>query len=127
MTTVSASPAETKSGFLQFVAFVATGSLAAATNLIAPFANLATARSLFALGRLADGRVLLVGGATGQPDSGIANTTETLALDGTRRDGPAMGQGRWLHTVTTLADGRVLIVGGLGADRLPIRGAEIYE
>ena len=98
-----------------------------ATNLIAPFANLATARSLFALDRLADGRVLLVGGATGQPDSGIANTTETLALDGTRRDGPAMGQGRWLHTVTTLADGRVLIVGGLGADRMPIRGAEIYE
>ena len=96
-----------------------------ASNVIAPFANLATPRSLFALGRLADARVLLVGGDTGR--DGISNTTETLALDGTRRDGPDMSQPRWLHTVTTLHDGRLLIVGGLGADRMPIRGAEIYE
>jgi hypothetical protein len=98
-----------------------------ASNLIAHFANLATPRSLFALGRLADARVLLVGGDTGQSVAGISNTTETLALDGTRRDGPDMSQPRWLHTVTTLHDGRLLIVGGLGADRMPIRGAEIYE
>lgn len=98
-----------------------------ATNLFAPFTSLATARSLFALDRLADGRLLAVGGDTGQPGNRITNTTETLALDGSRRDGPAMAQVRWMHTATTLADGRVLIVGGLGEDRLPIRGAEIFE
>jgi hypothetical protein len=98
-----------------------------ATNFFAPFTSLATARSLFALDRLADGRLILVGGDTGQLGNSITNSTETLALDGTRRDGPAMAQVRWLHTATTLADGRVLIVGGLGEDRLPIRGAEIYE
>ncbi|HEV7693297.1 MAG TPA: GtrA family protein [Hyphomonadaceae bacterium] len=37
MTTVSAAPTETRSGFLRFAAFVATGSLAAATNLIARY------------------------------------------------------------------------------------------
>jgi hypothetical protein len=98
-----------------------------ATGVIAPFANLATPRSLFALGRLADARVLLVGGVIGQTQSDVASTTETLALDSTRRDGPPMSRARWLHTVTTLSDGRLLIVGGLGPDRLPIRGAEIYE
>ena len=98
-----------------------------ATSLFDAVANLATPRTLFALDRLADGRLLAVGGDTGQPDTSITNTTETLSPDGTRRDGPAMAQVRWLHTATTLADGRVLIIGGLGEDRWPIRGAEIYE
>lgn len=98
-----------------------------ASGSIAPFAHLATPRTLFALGRLADARVLLVGGVMGQSQGDIANTTETFASDGARRDGPTMSRSRWLHTVTTLIDGRVLIVGGLGPDRLPIRGAEIYE
>jgi hypothetical protein len=98
-----------------------------ATGVIGPFANLATPRSLLALGRLADARVLLVGGVMGQSQGDVASTTETLALDSTRRDGPTMSRARWLHTVTTLSDGRLLIVGGLGADRMPIRGAEIYE
>jgi putative flippase GtrA len=34
MTVVNVSPTETKSGFLQFAAFVATGSLAAITNIV---------------------------------------------------------------------------------------------
>jgi hypothetical protein len=98
-----------------------------ASGVIAPFANLATPRTLFALGRLADARVLLVGGVMGQSQGDIADTTETFAVDSTRRDGPRMSRSRWHHTVTTLMDGRLLIVGGLGPDRLPIRGAEIYE
>jgi hypothetical protein len=98
-----------------------------ASGVLAQFAALATPRSLFALGRLADARVLLVGGVMGQTQADIASTTETLALDQTRRDGPAMAQARWLHTVTPLTDGRLLILGGLGADRRLVRGAEIYE
>ena len=98
-----------------------------ASGAIVPFANLATPRTLFALGRLADARVLLVGGVMGQTQSDITNTTETFAMDRTRRDGPAMNRSRRYHSVTTLFDGRLLIVGGLGPDRLPIRGAEIYE
>jgi hypothetical protein len=98
-----------------------------ASGVIAPFADLATPRTFFALGRLADARVLLVGGVTGQSQGDVANTTEAFAMDRTRRDGPAMSHSRWHHTVTPLIDGRLLIVGGLGPDRQPIRGAEIYE
>lgn len=98
-----------------------------ATGVIAPFANLATPRTFFGLGRLADARVLLVGGVMGQSQGDVANTTESFALDRTRRDGPAMRLSRWHHSVTPLVDGRLLIVGGLGPDRMPIRGAEIYE
>lgn len=82
-----------------------------ATNAIASFANLATPRSLFALGRLADARILITGGIIGQTQSDIAETTETLALDATRREGPVMSNARWLHTATPLMDGRLLIVG----------------
>lgn len=98
-----------------------------ATGLLAPFASLATPRALLALGQLADARLLLVGGNTGQPDDDVTNTTETLAADATRRDGPVMSRARWLHTATPLVDGRLLILGGLDADRRPIAGAEVYE
>jgi hypothetical protein len=98
-----------------------------ATGVIAPFANLATPRTFFGLGRLSDARVLLVGGVMGPSQGDVANTSESFALDRTRRDGPAMSRSRWHHSVTPLIDGRLLIVGGLGADRMPIRGAEMYE
>jgi hypothetical protein len=98
-----------------------------ASGVIAGFANLATPRSLLALARLGDARVLVMGGVIGQSQSDITNTTEMLALDGVRRDGPEMNHARWLHTVTPLVDGRVLIMGGLGADRMPLASAEIYE
>ncbi len=98
-----------------------------ASNAITPFANLATPRSLFALGRLGDARILVAGGVKGQSQSDITDTTETLALDATRRNGPDMARARWLHTVTPLVDGRLLIVGGLGPDRLPLNTAELYE
>ncbi len=98
-----------------------------ATGVIAPFANLATPRTFFGLGRLSDARVLLVGGVMGPSQGDVANTTESFALDRTRRDGPAMSRSRWHHSVTALVDGRLLIVGGLGPDRMPIRAAEIYE
>lgn len=98
-----------------------------ASNAITPFANMATPRTRFALGRLADARILATGGVIGQSQSNITDTTETLARDGTRQDGPTMETARWLHTVTPLTDGRLLIVGGLGADRFPLYGAEIYE
>jgi hypothetical protein len=98
-----------------------------ASGVIAPFANLATARSVLALARLGDARVLATGGVIGQSQSDITNTTETLALDGARRDGPEMNHARWFHTITPLMDGRVLILGGLGPDRMPLMTAEIYE
>lgn len=98
-----------------------------ASGAIAPFANLATARSVLALARLGDARVLVSGGVIRQSQSDITNTTETLALDGARRDGPEMNHARWFHTVTPLMDGRVLILGGMGPDRMPLMTAEIYE
>jgi len=98
-----------------------------ASGVIAPFVNLATPRSVLALARLGDARVLVSGGVVGQSQSDITNTTETLALDGARRDGPEMNHARWFHTITPLMDGRVLILGGLGPDRMPLMTAEIYE
>jgi len=98
-----------------------------ATNEFGPFASLATPRSSFALGRLADARILITGGVTSQSQSDVTNTTETLSLAAARREGPVMTQARRMHTVTPLIDGRLLIVGGLGADRMPLRSAEIYD
>lgn len=98
-----------------------------ASNAITPFANLATPRSSFGLGRLGDERILVAGGVKGQSQIDLADTTETLAPDATRRNGPDLARARWLHTVTPLVDGRLLIVGGLGPDRLPLRTAELYE
>lgn len=98
-----------------------------ATNRITLFANLATARSFLELGRLADARIIVTGGVVGLSSGDVTNTTETLALDATRRDGPLMSRSRWHHTVTGLSDGRLLIVGGLDESRRTMASAEIFE
>jgi hypothetical protein len=70
--------------------------------------------------RLADGRVLVVGGSTAEiynPTSGSWSATGSPNVARTR------------HTATRLADGRVLVAGGTstGYDNPGIRSAEIYD
>lgn len=97
-----------------------------ASGAFQPFTSFATPRSLLALGRLVDARILVTGGTTAIASEGT-NTTELMSLDGVRRDGPPMSQGRFLHTVTALQNGKLLIVGGLAASRAALASAEIFE
>ncbi|MGW3285414.1 kelch repeat-containing protein [Streptomyces sp. NPDC001002] len=79
---------------------------------------------------LADGRVLVVGGA----DGALTATAEAAVLDPAAMTWTATGPlatGRRIHTATRLKDGRVLVAGGQQgavADPLrPLASAEIYH
>lgn len=87
---------------------------------------MSTPRASFAVGRLVDLRLLLVGGIHAFVGGGT-DTTEIVAVDGARRDGPAMTAGRFLHTVTALQSGKLLVVGGLDASRRVMGAAEVFE
>jgi hypothetical protein len=98
-----------------------------ASETFAPYATLATGRSVTAVNRLLDGRVFIAGGVTGLLSSDSTDTTELLSQTAQRNDGPVMGVRRRDHTVTRLNSGKLLIVGGLGTDLWPLASAEIYE
>src|SRR5439155_24346796 len=73
---------------------------------------------------LADGRVLVAGGAA----SGVGATTAAEIYDPATRAWMAaapMTTARGGHTATLLPNGRVLVAGGFGATRLAT--AEIYD
>jgi hypothetical protein len=87
--------------------------------------------------RLADGRVLLVGGTTVDPggtnvdlstaeiyDPATGTWTATGSMPSARTAGGGNGQGR--PTATLLADGRVLIAGGLGSIG-PLASAVLFD
>lgn len=84
-------------------------------------------RILFAAAPLADGGWWLAGGDSSAAGTGVTDRSERIGADGVRRDGPALGARRFLHTVTPLPSGKLLIVGGADPRRLPLASAEIYE
>jgi hypothetical protein len=90
------------------------------------FASMATSRSSFAVGRLVDSQLLISGGTHSLSGAGT-DTTEMVAVDGGRKNGPAMTRTRFLHTVTPLRSGKLLIVGGLDESRRAVAGAEVFE
>jgi prolyl-tRNA editing enzyme YbaK/EbsC (Cys-tRNA(Pro) deacylase) len=99
------------------------------TGTFSPTGSLATARNLHSATRLADGRVLMVGGNdTGTHSLAVAELYDPKS--GTFSPTGSLAMARGFHTATRLADGRVLIVGGtsVGWNGPPfLASAEIYD
>lgn len=98
-----------------------------ASRTFSNYATLATPRTATVVDRLVDGRLLVAGGVTGIKSTDLTATSELLASNGARSDGPAMNLPRRNHTITRLNSGKLLVVGGLGTDLWPMASAEMYE
>jgi hypothetical protein len=88
---------------------------------------LATARSGYAAARLADGRVLILGGI-GALDDPLASAEIWDPTTGTVRQTGSMAAPRVAPIATLLGDGRVLVAGGAERVRDPaLASAELYD
>jgi Kelch motif/Bacterial Ig-like domain (group 2) len=78
---------------------------------------------------LADGKVLIAGGADQDPTgTGLASAELYDPGTGTFTQTGSMTVGRYLHTATLLQNGKVLIVGGvLTSTSDPVATAEVYD
>lgn len=81
-----------------------------ATGTFSATGPLATARSLHTATLLADGSVLLVGGAIGETTVATMERYDPAA--GTFTEAGTLPEGRGFHSATALPDGRILIAGG---------------
>lgn len=89
-----------------------------------PTGSMAGGRHEHTATRLADGRVLVVGGF----GAGTLSSAEIYdPASGTFSPTGAMNSARWAHTATLLGDGKVLIAGGSNADAEIVLTAEIYD
>jgi hypothetical protein len=78
---------------------------------------------------LANGKVLIAGGADQDPTgTGLASAELYDPSTGTFTQTGSMAVGRFLHTATLLQNGKVLIVGGaLTSSSEPVATAEVYD
>lgn len=98
---------------------------------------LETERSSHSATRLADGRILLIGGSTKQEHGGGGDPVQSSELFDPARQSwsvaPRLAQPRLAHTATMLPDGKILVVGGfarlISGRRVPppVASAELYE
>jgi len=94
--------------------------------LVTPGVALRTSRSWHTATRLADGRILLVGGS-GAPDQHLADVElYDPAIGQTSRVAP-LHTPRHDHSATLLPDGRVLVVGGYSLPQQWLHDAEVYD
>jgi N-acetylneuraminic acid mutarotase len=105
-----------------------------AQGKVTPAGHLAVARMNHTATRLADGRVLVVGGRGTDGLTALASTELFDPKTSKRSLGPPLSVGRTLHTATLLADGRVLVVGGItheskdGQNRfVALASAELFD
>jgi hypothetical protein len=103
------------------------------TGTISDSVELAQARSYHTVTRLADGRLLIVGGEQYEGDE-ITPLASTEIFDpeaGALSMGPALSEARSAATATLLEDSRVLVAGGgassAAAAGIPLRSAELFD
>lgn len=91
---------------------------------------LEAARSHHVAARLADGRVLVAGGAGAGPDDGrpVLGSAEIYEPDveSWQPTGP-LTEPRYAATATELSDGRVVVAGGVGGSGERLASAELYD
>jgi hypothetical protein len=76
--------------------------------------------------KLADGRVLLIGGMVGTA-RGLTDVDLYDPATGRWSSGAPLRQGRYEFAAATLADGRVLVSGGIGPDGAVVDTVELYD
>ena len=101
------------------------GAVAAAGTLVRAGA-MGSARAAHTATVLADQRILLAGGMTGEEDT-AAGAELYDPVSGTFRATGPMVTPRHSHTATPLSDGTVLVAGGYDARGTYLRSAEIYH
>ncbi len=94
-----------------------------ASGIWVPKGRMSTPRTGACAAVLADGRVLVTGGAG---PAGALDSAELLATNGAVSSVSPMTAARMRHTCVALPDGRVLVAGGAN-DSGPISLAEIYD
>ena len=99
------------------------------TGRFSPTGSMATPREVHTATLLADGRVLIIGGADFQAHA-LASAELYDPTTGTFSPTSSMTTARAFHTATLLADGRVLVAGGSPAawgSTAHLASAEVYD
>lgn len=96
------------------------------SSTIAPGITLPVPRARHTATRLLNGRILLVGGFSGE-DVSLTDVDLFNPMDGSITPVASLHTPRHDHTATLLRDGRVLVVGGYNPQQQWLTDAEVYD